>query len=153
MFWWYIPLCFKTISELTQEREGVVRVLRNSTSPQSAVYPPSMQQQQVGTQQHLAVELADSKAKIRRLRQELWVSCGSRQSLLYPTAKTRMLLANDLGLKLSFNKDVFTRLQILECSIWLTQRHWVNAMLAIVWVQRSKSPWDLFSKNVKTNVK
>uniref|UniRef100_A0A3Q2YI14 Girdin-like n=1 Tax=Hippocampus comes TaxID=109280 RepID=A0A3Q2YI14_HIPCM len=61
----------ETIAELTQEREGVVRVLCNSTSPQSAVYPPSMQQQQVGTQQHLAVELADSKAKIRRLRQEL----------------------------------------------------------------------------------
>ncbi|XP_051940313.1 girdin-like isoform X2 [Hippocampus zosterae] len=61
----------ETIAELTQEREGVVRALCTSTSPQSAVYPPSMQQQQVGTQQHLAVELADSKAKIRRLRQEL----------------------------------------------------------------------------------
>ncbi|XP_061536055.1 girdin isoform X1 [Phycodurus eques] len=61
----------ETIAELTPEREGVVRVLCSSSSPQSAIYPPSMQQQQPGTQQHLVVELADSKAKIRRLRQEL----------------------------------------------------------------------------------
>ncbi|XP_077427250.1 girdin isoform X2 [Vanacampus margaritifer] len=61
----------ETIAELTQEREGVVRVLCSTSNPQSAVYPPSMQQQQAGTQQHLVVELADSKAKIRRLRQEL----------------------------------------------------------------------------------
>ncbi|XP_061686124.1 girdin-like isoform X6 [Syngnathoides biaculeatus] len=61
----------ETIAELTQEREGVVRVLCSSSSPQSAIYPPSMQQQQAGTQQHLVVDLADSKAKIRRLRQEL----------------------------------------------------------------------------------
>ncbi|XP_077380056.1 girdin-like [Festucalex cinctus] len=61
----------ETIAELTQEREGVVRVLCSTSSPQSAIYPPSMQQQQAGTQQHLVVELADSKAKIRRLRQEL----------------------------------------------------------------------------------
>ncbi|XP_061625762.1 girdin-like isoform X3 [Phyllopteryx taeniolatus] len=61
----------ETIAELTPEREGVVRVLCSSSSPQSAIYPPSMQQQQAGTQQHLVVELADSKAKIRRLRQEL----------------------------------------------------------------------------------
>lgn len=58
----------QTIAELTQEKEGVVSLLN---SPQSASYSPSMQQQQSGTQQHLAVELADSKAKIRRLRQEL----------------------------------------------------------------------------------
>lgn len=58
----------QTIAELMQEKEGVASLL---SSPQSATYPPSMQQQQVGTQQHLAVELADSKAKIRRLRQEL----------------------------------------------------------------------------------
>ncbi|XP_077461970.1 girdin-like isoform X2 [Stigmatopora argus] len=61
----------ETIAELTQEREGVVRVLCGTSSPLSIVNPPSMQQQQVGTQQHLMVELADSKAKIRRLRQEL----------------------------------------------------------------------------------
>ncbi|KAM9817962.1 girdin-like isoform 1-T1 [Syngnathus typhle] len=61
----------ETIAELTQEREGVVRVLCSSSGPQSAVYPAIMQQQQAGTQQHLVVELADSKAKIRRLRHEL----------------------------------------------------------------------------------
>lgn len=58
----------QTIAELMQEKEGVFSLLN---SPQSASYSPSMQQQQAGTQQHLAVELADSKAKIRRLRQEL----------------------------------------------------------------------------------
>ncbi|XP_067440024.1 girdin isoform X3 [Thunnus thynnus] len=62
----------ETIAELTQEKEGVVSLLSSPSSPQSASYPPIMQQQQqAGTQQHLAVELADSKAKIRRLRQEL----------------------------------------------------------------------------------
>uniref|UniRef100_A0A3B5B0G6 Girdin-like n=1 Tax=Stegastes partitus TaxID=144197 RepID=A0A3B5B0G6_9TELE len=60
------------IAELMQEKEGVVSLLNSPSSPQSASYSPSMQQQQqVGAQQHLAVELADSKAKIRRLRQEL----------------------------------------------------------------------------------
>ncbi|KAM9857695.1 girdin-like [Aulostomus maculatus] len=61
----------ETIAELTQEREGVVSMLSSPSSPHSASYSPSMPQQQAGTQQHLAVELADSKAKIRRLRQEL----------------------------------------------------------------------------------
>nr|XP_057939203.1 girdin-like isoform X2 [Doryrhamphus excisus] len=60
----------ETIAELTQEREGGVSIPSN---PQSAMYPSSMQQQQqqTGNHQHLVVELADSKAKIRRLRQEL----------------------------------------------------------------------------------
>uniref|UniRef100_A0A8C4IEU5 Coiled-coil domain containing 88Aa n=1 Tax=Dicentrarchus labrax TaxID=13489 RepID=A0A8C4IEU5_DICLA len=61
----------ETIAELMQEKEGVVSLLNSPSSPQSASYSPSMPQQQAGTQQHLAVELADSKAKIRRLRQEL----------------------------------------------------------------------------------
>uniref|UniRef100_UPI003AAA385B girdin n=1 Tax=Centroberyx gerrardi TaxID=166262 RepID=UPI003AAA385B len=61
----------ETIAELMQEREGVFSPLSSPSSPDSASYCPSMQQQQVGAQQHLAVELADSKAKIRRLRQEL----------------------------------------------------------------------------------
>ncbi|XP_047435561.1 girdin-like isoform X4 [Mugil cephalus] len=61
----------ETIAELMQEKDGVVSWLCSPSSPQSGSYSPSMQQQQVGTQQHLAVELADSKAKIRRLRQEL----------------------------------------------------------------------------------
>lgn len=59
-----------------QEKEGVSSFLSSPSSPQSASYSPSMQQ--MGTQQHLAVELADSKAKIRRLRQELWVPSGER---------------------------------------------------------------------------
>ncbi|XP_070771586.1 girdin [Enoplosus armatus] len=61
----------ETIAELMQEKEGAVSLLSSPSSPQSASYSPSMQQQQAGAQQHLAVELADSKAKIRRLRQEL----------------------------------------------------------------------------------
>nr|XP_033481078.1 girdin-like isoform X3 [Epinephelus lanceolatus] len=60
----------QTIAELMQEKEGVVSLLNSPSSPQSGSYSPSMQRQ-TGTQQHLAVELADSKAKIRRLRQEL----------------------------------------------------------------------------------
>ncbi|KAM4583940.1 girdin-like isoform 2-T2 [Odontesthes bonariensis] len=59
------------IRELIQEKEGVVSFLSSPSSPQSTSFSPSMQQQQAGTQQHLAVELADSKAKMRRLRQEL----------------------------------------------------------------------------------
>ncbi|XP_022611501.1 girdin-like [Seriola dumerili] len=62
----------ETIAELMQEKEGVVSLLNSPSSPQSGSYSPSIQQQQqTGSQQHLAVELADSKAKIRRLRQEL----------------------------------------------------------------------------------
>ncbi|XP_051802334.1 girdin isoform X2 [Acanthochromis polyacanthus] len=62
----------ETIAELMQEKEGVVSLLSSPSSPQSASLSPTMQQQQqVGNQQHLAVELADSKAKIRRLRQEV----------------------------------------------------------------------------------
>ncbi|XP_049900304.1 girdin-like isoform X2 [Epinephelus moara] len=60
----------ETIAELMQEKEGVVSLLNSPSSPQSGSYSPSMQRQ-TGAQQHLAVELADSKAKIRRLRQEL----------------------------------------------------------------------------------
>ncbi|XP_034450341.1 girdin-like isoform X4 [Hippoglossus hippoglossus] len=62
----------ETIAELMQEKDGVVSLLGSPSSPQSGSYSPSIQQQQqAGSQQHLAVELADSKAKIRRLRQEL----------------------------------------------------------------------------------
>ncbi|XP_040892146.1 girdin-like [Toxotes jaculatrix] len=61
----------ETIAELMQEKECVVSLLSSPSSPQSGSYSPSIQQQQAGSQQHLAVELADSKAKIRRLRQEL----------------------------------------------------------------------------------
>ena len=60
----------QTIAELMQEKEGVFSLLNSPSSPHSGSYSPSMQQH-AGTQQHLAVELADSKAKIRRLRQEL----------------------------------------------------------------------------------
>ncbi|KAM9489514.1 girdin isoform 1-T1 [Salvelinus alpinus] len=58
----------ETILELMQEREST-----SSPSPPSAQSPsdcPSMQQQ-AASHQHLSVELADSKAKVRRLRQEL----------------------------------------------------------------------------------
>uniref|UniRef100_A0A3B5LZM0 Coiled-coil domain containing 88Aa n=1 Tax=Xiphophorus couchianus TaxID=32473 RepID=A0A3B5LZM0_9TELE len=65
----------ETIVELMLEKEGAVSLLSSPSSPQPDSHSPSMQQQQAGTQQHLAVELADSKAKIRRLRQELEVMC------------------------------------------------------------------------------
>uniref|UniRef100_A0A8C8C0T7 Coiled-coil domain containing 88C n=1 Tax=Oncorhynchus tshawytscha TaxID=74940 RepID=A0A8C8C0T7_ONCTS len=58
----------ETILELMQEIESTP-----SPSPPSAQSPsdcPSMQQQAT-SHQHLSVELADSKAKVRRLRQEL----------------------------------------------------------------------------------
>ncbi|XP_036805312.1 girdin isoform X4 [Oncorhynchus mykiss] len=58
----------ETILELMQERESTP-----SPSPPSAQSPsdcPSMQQQ-TASHQHLSVELADYKAKVRRLRQEL----------------------------------------------------------------------------------
>uniref|UniRef100_A0A4W5NWJ4 Coiled-coil domain containing 88Aa n=1 Tax=Hucho hucho TaxID=62062 RepID=A0A4W5NWJ4_9TELE len=58
----------ETILELTQERESTP-----SPFPPSAQSPsdcPSMQQQ-AASHQHLSVDLADSKAKVRRLRQEL----------------------------------------------------------------------------------
>ncbi|XP_053711135.1 girdin-like [Synchiropus splendidus] len=61
----------QTIVELTQEKDGVVSLLGCPSNPQCSGYSPGTQQQQPGTQQHLAVELADFKAKIRRLRQEL----------------------------------------------------------------------------------
>ncbi|XP_068177355.1 girdin-like isoform X2 [Antennarius striatus] len=54
-----------------QEKEGVVSLGSSPSSLYPVGFSPSMQQQQAGAQQHLAVELADSKAKIRRLRQEL----------------------------------------------------------------------------------
>lgn len=62
----------QTIAELVQEKEGCPISAVNS--PQTGSYPGhglQQQQQQVETQQHLVVELAGSKAKIRRLRQEL----------------------------------------------------------------------------------
>ncbi|XP_037546447.1 girdin [Nematolebias whitei] len=59
----------ETIADLMQEKEGAL--LGSPSTLQADSFSPSMQQQQAGTQQHLGVELADSKAKIRRLRQEL----------------------------------------------------------------------------------
>lgn len=76
----HIDVCFhtsvlvslQTIAQLMQEKDGVLSFLSSPTSPQPEGFTASIQQQQqVGSQQHLSVELADSKAKIRRLRQEL----------------------------------------------------------------------------------
>ncbi|KAL1005856.1 hypothetical protein UPYG_G00064820 [Umbra pygmaea] len=58
----------ETIVELMQERESPP--LPSPPSPHSPSDFPSMQQQ-AASHQHLSVELAESKAKIRRLRQEL----------------------------------------------------------------------------------
>ncbi|KAK2815746.1 hypothetical protein Q5P01_026213 [Channa striata] len=59
------------IADLMQEKESVASLLSSPSSPQSSYSPSIQEPQKTGTQQHLAVELADSKAKIRRLRQEL----------------------------------------------------------------------------------
>ncbi|KAK7930290.1 hypothetical protein WMY93_006685 [Mugilogobius chulae] len=53
----------ETITELMQD-------WNSGSNPQSGAQS-NVEQQQRGAQQHLSVELADSKAKIRRLRQEL----------------------------------------------------------------------------------
>ena len=69
-----IPPLLQTISDLMQDREALVSPLPSPHSPHSPQFPglhPGGPQPHAGVQQHLAVELADSKAKIRRLRQEL----------------------------------------------------------------------------------
>ena len=61
-------MSFQTIVELTQERDCGLY----SPQPFCAQSPndsPSMRRTE--SRQHLSVELADAKAKIRRLRQEL----------------------------------------------------------------------------------
>lgn len=61
-------MSFQTIVELTQERDCG----QYSPQPFCAQSPndsPSMRRTE--SRQHLSVELADAKAKIRRLRQEL----------------------------------------------------------------------------------
>lgn len=66
-----MTLCTQTIVELTQERDcGPCTAL--PPPPPSAQSPsdsPIMRRTE--SRQHLSVELADAKAKIRRLRQEL----------------------------------------------------------------------------------
>lgn len=61
----------QTIVELTQERDCVQLSPLAPCSTQSPGDSPSMRRTE--SRQHLSVELADAKAKIRRLRQELWV--------------------------------------------------------------------------------
>ncbi|KAM6939550.1 girdin-like [Xenentodon cancila] len=56
---------FETIAELMQEKDGADSLCSSPSTP------PATQQHQAGSQQHMVVELADSKAKIRRLRQEI----------------------------------------------------------------------------------
>lgn len=66
-----MTLCPQTIVELTQERD-CGQCTAPPPPPPSAQSPsdsPSMQRTE--SRQHLSVELADAKAKIRRLRQEL----------------------------------------------------------------------------------
>uniref|UniRef100_A0A5F8GV74 Coiled-coil domain containing 88A n=1 Tax=Monodelphis domestica TaxID=13616 RepID=A0A5F8GV74_MONDO len=57
-----------TIIELSEERDGI-HFLPHSSSAQSPCSSPGMKRTE--SRQHLSVELADAKAKIRRLRQEL----------------------------------------------------------------------------------
>uniref|UniRef100_A0A672GDC6 Coiled-coil domain containing 88A n=1 Tax=Salarias fasciatus TaxID=181472 RepID=A0A672GDC6_SALFA len=59
----------ETIVELTQERDSVQLSPLGPCSSQSPGDSPSMRRTE--SRQHLSVELADAKAKIRRLRQEL----------------------------------------------------------------------------------
>ncbi|XP_031197479.1 girdin isoform X4 [Mastomys coucha] len=59
----------ETIVELSEERDGVHFLPHASSSAQSPCGSPGMKRTE--SRQHLSVELADAKAKIRRLRQEL----------------------------------------------------------------------------------
>ncbi|KAB0403063.1 hypothetical protein E2I00_011552 [Balaenoptera physalus] len=58
-----------TIVELSEERDGLHFPPHASSSAQSPCGSPGMKRTE--SRQHLSVELADAKAKIRRLRQEL----------------------------------------------------------------------------------
>uniref|UniRef100_A0A1D5RK43 Coiled-coil domain containing 88A n=1 Tax=Macaca mulatta TaxID=9544 RepID=A0A1D5RK43_MACMU len=59
----------ETIIELSEERDGLHSLPHASSSAQSPCGSPGMKRTE--SRQHLSVELADAKAKIRRLRQEL----------------------------------------------------------------------------------
>ncbi|XP_036903829.1 girdin isoform X2 [Sturnira hondurensis] len=59
----------ETIIELSEERDGLHFLPHSSSSAQSPCGSPGMKRTE--SRQHLSVELADAKAKIRRLRQEL----------------------------------------------------------------------------------
>ncbi|XP_052055609.1 girdin isoform X5 [Apodemus sylvaticus] len=59
----------ETIVELSEERDGVHFLPHATSSAQSPCGSPGMKRTE--SRQHLSVELADAKAKIRRLRQEL----------------------------------------------------------------------------------
>lgn len=59
----------ETIVELSEERDGLHFLPHATSSAQSPCGSPGMKRTE--SRQHLSVELADAKAKIRRLRQEL----------------------------------------------------------------------------------
>ncbi|XP_048208860.1 girdin isoform X5 [Perognathus longimembris pacificus] len=59
----------ETIVELSEERDGLHFLPHGTSSAQSPCGSPGMKRTE--SRQHLSVELADAKAKIRRLRQEL----------------------------------------------------------------------------------
>lgn len=67
--WCFLFLPIQTIVELTQERDCVQLSPLATCPSQSPGDSPSMRRTE--SRQHLSVELADAKAKIRRLRQEL----------------------------------------------------------------------------------
>lgn len=64
-----LPRNSQTIVELSEERDGLHFLPHASSSAQSPCGSPGMKRTE--SRQHLSVELADAKAKIRRLRQEL----------------------------------------------------------------------------------
>lgn len=70
------PLYFQVIVDLTQERDYLQS--QQPPSPLKAPTPDSSPNSASPLsnedKQHLAVELADTKAKLRRIRQELWVT-------------------------------------------------------------------------------
>lgn len=65
---WFCPCFLQTIVELTQERD-CGQYSPPGLATQSPGDSPSMRRTE--SRQHLSVELADAKAKIRRIRQEL----------------------------------------------------------------------------------
>lgn len=108
----------QTIIELSEERD-CLRFLPHASAAQSPCGSPGMKRTE--SRQHLSVELADAKAKIRRLRQELWVPIHTQVlsdaalAHLQPSSDRFFILSNAFysycspgGLFLLIQEDMWT---------------------------------------------
>ncbi|TNN63721.1 Girdin [Liparis tanakae] len=84
----------ETIVELTQERDCVQLSPLAPYPTQSPGDSPSMRRTE--SRQHLSVELADAKAKIRRLRQELWKKTDTESYQLVSDARSARAYRDEL---------------------------------------------------------